>query len=444
MISNKIIKTTEAYEKTNEDRDFYNDYIEAILYNFANEGYSSNGYPSSIGKYNFLMLYFHSADIEEIIDNFYRVQYASSKLLTDYSNDKLIQNFFKKYTDKLYDNYFSLEGSRLVVYFDGNDDNEPDDIEEWKTKEVQLDNTTMTLQQAAKNLIYEVYSEINASTDSHSTKLESLVEEIDKSARVAFDKNPILAENQWAKYRKIGLRVKIEEFKASNSSTDVDFNLKQRLYEYSDPNGEYQYFKNDTTPTVYIEPLNDQCVNSDDKQIVETADGYNLILVTTGSSKPSAKWDKEEYEDDLLTNIQIKYNEKYTLIDNIYNDEDKLTTNQIKLYVFEYIASQTSNLTPSALSSACSTFLSPVLTRFTGDETQRMILLEFISNYKNAGKISYTEEGYNESFDKLSEINKRSADEYIELYDDITNTSNSFPDWWENLSAYLDEVKEAN
>lgn len=443
IISTKIIKTTEAYEKTNEDRDFYNSYIESILYNFANDGYSSSGYSSSIGKYNFLMLYFHSADIDEIIDNFYRVQYASSKLLTDYSNDVLIEKIFKQYTDKLYDNYFSLEGSRLVVYFDADDDNEPDDVSDWKAKTVQFEGKETTLEQVAKELIYEVYTEINASTDSHSTKLEAIVEDINASARVAFNENPILVENQWAKYRKIGLRVKIEEFSVSNSSTDVDFNLKQRLYEYSDPNGEYQYFKNNTTPTIYIEPLSEQCVNTGDKQIVETEDGYNLILVTTGSSKPSAKWDKDEYDDNLLTNIYIKYNEKYTLIDNIYNDEDKLTTNQIRLYVLEYVSSQTTNLIPSALSSACSTFLSPVLTRFTGDETQRMILLEFINNYENAGEITYTKEGYNESFDKISEINKRTADEYIELYDDITGTSNSFPDWWENLSAYLNEIKEA-
>ena len=65
---------------------------------FANNSYSQNGYPSTLGKYNFLMLYFHTASIDEIIDNNYRVQSATSKLMTDYSSDTLI-NFFKNYTD---------------------------------------------------------------------------------------------------------------------------------------------------------------------------------------------------------------------------------------------------------------------------------------------------------------------------------------------------------
>ncbi|MBE6136977.1 MAG: hypothetical protein E7176_01090 [Erysipelotrichaceae bacterium] len=444
IFSKKIIKTTEAYEKTNEDREFYFNYLETILYNFANEGYSSSGYPSTLGKYNFLMLYFHTADMDEIIDDYYRVQYASANLLTDYSSDKLVK-FIKSYNDKAYDNYFSLSGRRMVVKFDANEDAEYDDVIDWQNNEVEFtfdENVgpeTTTLGKVAKHLIYEIYSEINASTDDHSTKLDALVTEYQASARITFDENPILAENQWAKYRKLGLTVQTLDFSATNSSLDVDFNLKQRLYDYSRPDAGYQYFMNGTTPTSYIEPMTIDAIELEDDTIVATKEGFNLLLVTQGNTKPSAKWEESDYSDGLLENIVYKYNENYLTFTNLFNSEDKLSENQIKLYMIEYISTSASVLTPAVLSDAYTTFLSPVITRFTGDETQRQILLKYI--YSTSGVINYTYEGYNEAFENIIRINESSADEYIYLYNDTTGTSNSFPDWWTNLDDYL---KEAN
>lgn len=438
ILSKKLIKDTDAYAQTNEDRDLYKDYIEAILYNFANEGYASSGYSSTIGKYNFLMLYFHSTNIDEIIDNYYRVQFASTKILVDHSNDKLI-SFIKSYSDSLYEKYFSLSATRLVVYFDGDDDNQPDEIADWKDKVVSFDGNSVTLEEVSKSLVFDVYTEISSSTEDHSTKLTSVVEEYNDSARVAFDNNPIVSENKWAKYKKLGLRVKTEDVTATNSTLDMDFNLKQRLFDYTDPNGEYQYFINNTTPSIYIEPIYEADIAKNDDTIVETKDGYNLILVTTGNSKPSAEWSKEDFDTDLYNDITIKYNEKYVTIDDIFNDEEKLTANQIKLYFLEYVLTGSSTLLPSDLASACSTFLTPVITRFTSDATQRQIVMEYINN--TAGEITWTNENYSEVLDNIIMINQKIADSYTDLYEDTTGTSNSFENWWDNLSTYLKEAK---
>lgn len=438
ILSKKLIKDTDAYAQTNEDRDLYKDYIEAILYNFANEGYASSGYSSTIGKYNFLMLYFHSTNIDEIIDNYYRVQFASTKILVDHSNDKLI-SFIKSYSDSLYEKYFSLSATRLVVYFDGDDDNQPDEIADWKDKVVSFDGNSVTLEEVSKSLVFDVYTEISSSTEDHSTKLTSVVEEYNDSARVAFDNNPIVSENKWAKYKKLGLRVKTEDVTATNSTLDMDFNLKQRLFDYTDPNGEYQYFINNTTPSIYIEPIYEADIAKNDDTIVETKDGYNLILVTTGNSKPSAEWSKEDFDTDLYNDITIKYNEKYVTIDDIFNDEEKLTANQIKLYFLEYVLTGSSTLLPSDLASACSTFLTPVITRFTSDATQRQIVMEYINN--TAGEITWTNENYGEVLDNIIMINQKIADSYTDLYEDTTGTSNSFENWWDNLSTYLKEAK---
>jgi hypothetical protein len=437
IISKALIKKTDAYNEVNDLRETFEDYIEAILFNFSQDALSQSGFPATLGKYNFLMLYFHETNIDAIIDNYYRVQYASAKLLADYSNDSLI-NFFKEYTDDSYNKYFSLGGERFVVVFDIDDDNKADDVKDWKAKEVMfdLDNNgteeSVTLEAVAKNLIFEVLNDIEASTESHSDALASIVDEFNKSAKVVFDNNPIKPENQWAKYRKVGLRVMTEAFSVTNSTVDVDFNLKQRLYDYTDES-KYNLFMNDTVPSEYIEPMTSK------DQILETKDGYNIVLVNTATSAASAKWTQADNEEDLLTNIKIKYNDEYVTIDNIYNDGDLLSNNQIKLYVLEYVAQNTQNLTPVDVTSAITTFLSPVFNRFIGAETQRVIVKYFIENNELAGKLTFTAEGGNAHFEKLLDINQRQADQYLYLYEDPTKTSESFPDWWTKLEAKVKE-----
>lgn len=270
------------------------------------------------------------------------------------------------------------------------------------------------------------------------------------------------------KYRKLGLRVTSEEFTVSNSSVDYSFHLKQRLYDYKngqslDKNGNviatYNYFVNESVPTCYIEPLSESDIALDDKTILATEDGFNLILVTEGSTSPSAKWSEEDYEDTILKDIKIKYNDKYTsstLIENVFNEDDKLNENQIKLYVLEYVTANTSNLSANEISDALSTFISPVLKRYTGEETQRIILLNFIKYKVNPTSPIYDtivfdndnyngEQGY---LNKIFEINQRIIDDYKFIYNDFTGTSNSYnyvdengieKNWWTALEESVDQ-----
>ena len=455
IISKKIVKDTKAYEETNKDRTDYEKYLQYVLLNFQNDGYSSSGYSSTIGKYNFLMMYFHSADVDQIIDNYYRVQYASSKLLTNYASDELAE-FLMSYTDKAYDSYFSLTTTKLLVYFDGDDDGEADEIEDWKNKVVnnwtKVDGTVgdVTFEYVSKQLIFEIYNRLSASTESHTTKLSSIVEEFNSTAKFQYEDNPILSENIWSRYRHLGLILKTEEVTVTNSSLDIDFNIKSRLYDYArghndDNSKTYQYFINDTAPSIYMENLTSASVSELSDDIVETEDGYNLLLVTDGSSTPSAEWKEKDDEVGLLKNIVIKYNEKYTTVADVYNDNKKLNKNQIKLYLLDYVVNSSSTLSPSAISSAISTFLEPTVTRYTASETQRVILLSFIKAKTNQtcdiyDVITFTKAGYNGAdgyLDNIIQINQNIADGYLFIYNDITNTSDLYPDWWENIRTIV-------
>ncbi len=463
LLSKKMIKTTDEYADTNKNRDRYSDYIEALLYNFSN---GSTSYNASLGKYNYLMLTFHTASIDDIIDNYYRVQFASVNLLVDYSSDEVL-DFVYDYTNLAYDNYFSMTGKRLVVYLDCDDDGKADEVpadttdynyltwQDTPNVEIDLDgdghSDNVTFEEIAKDLIYNIYNELSASADDHSSTISTILTEINESARVEFDSNPVLSENKWAKYRRVGLNAKLEDFTVTNTSIDCDFALKQRLYDYSrgysiDDNGNktsiYQYFIGDSTPSEYIEPLTDTCVNALDSQIVYTKDGYNLIIVTEGSNQPSAKWSSIDNNDDLFENIVIKYKDNAIQIDNIFNDgendEYKLTKNQIKVYLLENVVSGTSNLLPTDIQSAVSTFLAPVVSRFTGEATQLEIILQYINNKNgsytfNVNSADATD--YNAIFNNIRTINQNKADNYLYLYEalDTTKTCNSFPQWWTKL-----------
>lgn len=476
LIARQIVKTTDEYAKTEEDRSTYEKYIENLLLNFANDAYSSSGYPSTIGKYNFLMLYFHTADIDQIVNDYYRVQSAQSFLLTDYSSDKLI-NFMKRYTDLANDNYFTLGGTRLLVYLDLDDDGQADDVANWKDIKVSDYNdaseyfvsakSDITFGEVAKLLIQDIYKKLSDSTDAHTTKLSSLVTEFNQTARVNYEDNEISAEKDWAKYRHLGFIVKTEDFSATNSSLDIDFNLKQRLFDYArgyseDASGNktttYQYYINDSYPTCYIEPLNVTLANvANDESIVETNDGFNLILVTSGTANASAKWERKDNKEEILENFVVLYNEKPLVIENVYNDTDTLNVNQIKLYVLDYIVNGKSTLSPASIETAITTYLAPVVSRFTASETQRIILLNYIAKKTNSTStnlydvVTFTTEGYNGTdgiFDKLIQMDERVSDDYIDLYNDTTKTSQIYDyedengnvvTWWDSIKNLLKE-----
>lgn len=420
ILSRKVVKSTKAYADTLEDNDSFYEQVEYVLAAFANDYYSSSGYASTIGKYNFLMLYFHTANIDDIVKNTYRVNAAASKLLTNYNSDTLL-NFFKSYTDAIYNNYFSISGNRFVVYLDANDDGEKDDITEWTATQIAL----------AKELVLKALDTVSSVNGSHLTALTSLVTEINNSGRAKYEDNPIAPENEWSKYRKAGLSVELVTVEATNSTTDIDFKLKERMlsvYNLED------FSINDTVPTEYLENLKSET------DILETKDGFNLILITSADFQTSAEFTAEDDKLGIFDSIDIYYNDEYVTISNIYNENETLSIDQIRLYVLEYVMNSTSNLVPSKLSDAMTNFLSPVLTRYTATETQRDILIHFIGVI--AGDIEFTSEINNNRLVSIIEINHQTADNYLSIYfeEDPTGTLKTYENWWTDIQKIVSEI----
>jgi len=458
LLSKKMVRDTDQYKKTLKDSDtrkIYETYIQSVLLAFANDSYSSSGYPSTIGKYNFLMLYYHTADVNKIVEDYYLLQVASANLLADYSN-KTLADFLKSYADIAYEKYFSLSGKQLLIYMDEDEDGTKDEASTWVNEIVPnwecLDGTVADVTKAyvARQLAYTIYNKVSAAANtSHVTKAEDIVAEINDSAKAEYNDNPTASENIWAKYKKLGLNVELVDLEVTNSSTTGDYAIKQRLYDYargynSDNTKTYQFYINETTPTEYIEQISVEDIANDDV-IIESDNGINLLFITSGTSNPSAEYSIEEYDDTLYKNMIIKYNEQFIKIAEIYNENDMLNSNQILLYLLASATSQ-SDLIPSSLSSAYTQFLSPVYTRFTSSETQRIVLLFFMKKFTNTNKelydtIVYANDAYNGKDGVLQNIiviNQNIADEYNNLENDTTGTSNLYPDWWQNLNEHVE------
>mgnify|MGYP003306892505 CR=1 FL=1 len=315
IYNNKLITNVTKFD--------YNNYY--YFYNTTNEIFgieksiSINEYHLISSSYIEKKIYDNNSSLQPIYEylfenSTYPFKNKKSKLLiidSIYPDFKeILLSFFKDYADSIYDNYFSISGKRLVVYLDSDDNGEYDEVETW----------TDTQKQLAQELVFDILNKVSSLNGSHATELSNIVSEINGSARAKFEDNPIAPENEWAKYRKVGLNVALEDVTATNDTTDIDFALKQRLYDiYNSPN----YSINDTAPTEYLEDLEN---NSD---ILVTKDGYNLLLATSASFKTTAEFTEEDDALGLFQNINVYYNEKYEIVENVYNDDEKLTLNQI-------------------------------------------------------------------------------------------------------------------
>ena len=429
LISHQMMKDTEAYKNIPQDIvDAFYSTIEILLASFANDGLSSNGYPASIGKYNFLMLYYHTSDIDEIVNDVYKISYVSQQQLVDYSNDKWI-NFFHEFSTKAYENYFSVTAQNLAVYLDIDEDGVADDINNWKDKPVTINEEEKTYKDVAIDLITKINELISASSDTHTNALTTIVENYNSSSRYnphegsQFDNDgyydPIGNEWDFSIYKKLGFAITTSEITVTNSSTDVDLAIKDTI---RDIYNSEDFQVNNNFPTAYLPNV--------DTTTVEANDSINYFIITGATAPSSAKYEEDSDTYGLYKDIYYMYNENVIKVDNVYNDGDTLNQNQIKAYLLEYIASSTSNLLPSDISDSITNYLSPVLTRFQDNGTQFEIILNYIAN-GDITKLQFSDAENNSRIALLLEINQRAADEYIDYGND--DLYNNFAGWWTNL-----------
>ncbi len=465
ILTKKIIKDTEIYKNTEKNVDDYYSTLNNVLTSFANDGFSSYGYSSSIGKYNFMMAYYHSASVDVIINDIYRVNAASSQILNDYSSDTALIELLTKYANQAYKNSFTISATNLKVYVDFDEDKVADKID-WDTlKFKNTDGTEQTYAELAKELINQFIKLLQNGSTTYKDALSTLVDEYTASSRftTGYDLTPDSennyspAENEtyWAKFKRAGLCVETSDYDSVTNSTSfasVETTLKTEL---NDIYNRDEFIVNSKAQSEYL----DTKPYDNNGEGLKNNEGYNLLVVTSATVNASAKFESTDDVNGVYTNLYYYYHEKLSKIDNLYNDKDELNANQVKAYILEYADNSTSKTLPSDISDAITSFLSPVYTKYTGTETQREILISWcesqtsssfeFTNSLNSDKTKYyykdgTIEDYSARLTKIRQINKDQADSYYTLnnFDQNGGTSSVYDNWWSDLASYIEGKKK--
>jgi len=428
LLENKLIKTTSTYNDLSSEEKTYKDNLTNMFEAFAQDQYSSYGYSSSMGKYNFMLLFFHEDNVDDIINNYFRVSAAENKLLNDYNtNEKLITDIFVDYAKQAYDKYFKMSASDLLVYADRDEDGNPDVDFDWDTAvngQVPSD--------LAKELIEKVNTLVSHSTSDAATALTEIVDEFNSSSRFENDtneNNPTLPETTWAKYRRAGLYIKINTLTdITNTSTEdtVESSVQKVMHDIYNAS---DFNIGNTFPDEYI-------YSNGSEHSFSSENGFNYLVVTQATAPASAKFEDDD-ESSLYNNIPVIFNDKTEIIPNLLNDNNYANENQIKLYLYRYISANATDLTPTDVTTALEAFVKPVYTRYSGEVSHVAHIINFIDNNEDFnGSVAY-DSSVAEHAKKLSEINQLTLDSYQN--DD--ELSNIFVGWWDTLNTLYGGTK---
>lgn len=438
LLSKKAIKDTQEYADTKDDVKTYKTTLDLLLAYFAQGQVDS--YDASLGKYNFLKLYFHYTDVDDIINNYYRIQAAQAKILTDYANNQEFYKMLQSYAKSAYEKSFTAGATNILVYVDMDEDGTADTDFDWSTP-VPTD-PTKTYKDYAIELMQTFITRMTNVDSEKATTLSSMVEEYQKSQKFTNgideytgqtdEYDPTEPETRWAKYKRAGLYVSSTEYSdvkisSTESSTDssIPYNtLKQRLHELYNVINKY-----DTFPSDYLD-FEKYSGTDADGWLLENSKGesvgYSLLLITSCTVRSSAEFKAIDDVNGRYTNIAITYDDVKKNISNIYNDsKEEASIDQITLFVYEYLNYQTSTFFPSTVQTYITDFIMPVYEKYTATATQRELLFKKMLN----STITFAETSNNSRLTEVMNINRRQDDNYLT----DTDEAYLFAGWWDKV-----------
>ena len=321
---NYLTSSNWKMKEYNSATQYYNQYFEYYRQYYSQFGYD---YYNSIEEF----LYNYSArSFDDIVDslkqNAMRNAFLSRALssniteesdfdLSDYGKSVTIQS---DYFQKLYDEYFSINLSHILLYVDLDEDNVPDNWNEFYEKVVdgttplkKDDGTPLTeadlndlLDTIYKNYLKKIFDDQTLSS-TNAQILKTIVTEFN-------DSNVLDDENKYQIYKKLGIRLKYEALGEVTNKT-----VKNYVDEFQ----------------AAVKELKDKLYNSDSSLLTysiydglcETEYGMHFIACVSGDSfeRPSFKFSDDAH---IYNSSSI-------------NNEDAISTKQIGLYFARYFYS---------------------------------------------------------------------------------------------------------
>lgn len=399
LLFQEYIKSTNYYTDLEGEFDTYVESVKTMLTYFSNNYYATNGYPSSIGKYSFMMLYFGTADIENAVRDYLMVTDATNAYFGDFASrgfegDEFYEKLLGWHTELNIKDFYSITVNGLSVFMDEDEDNVADVLDE-------------DLKVEAAELLEIAYEEASKKNSSYDAALKAVVAEYNKSSRIPND-NPTSPESKWAKYRALGLNLEVTSFGTFSQNSD-EIN---EVFEEKDKELIIEEYNNLTDKKLGFTS------QKFDDTVIYTKDNKVTNLLFTSSSLPiSAKYETEN-EDELkiYSTVKVVINDKQVVV-NLDYSSDNITEEQIKVYVAEYVLLGDVYSLPSTTITALDTYILPLISKYTGTAGQLTIVQNVLGGIDFAND---AQETFYKGYIKL--LQNRESD-----YDETYNS------WWSEM-----------
>ena len=403
------------------DEDSYRKEYREFINGFSNDQYASAGYPASIGREQFLLLIFGTTDLDEVIEVGYMIPELREAYSTNYDVHLGQTNIFKQleyFTQLQYDKFKGLTVEHLLVYFDTDGDDSPEDPNEY------FETLTKDEVDEIKDAIVDLYSRVLFEVGQGSLSgnhLTAIAEDFQSYARINLgDYKPEL----WETFRRHGLNLKFESlsgeitnssnFPTSESGTldPVFYDRAMKLYQIivDDRNADDEDLVDGGLP--YLDFGVDLNIVQDPEILtVDALDdlmssfGFHFILVTNISENLSAKYsESDDTNEDYTVEIDdVTY--------NAYNDNEKISQTQIEYYIRGNKLDD-GVLLPSKVNQAFNKYFTPVFNLYNND-IMRVELLNQLLDDNNVNL-----HGKGDRFEIVREINRNQFHGYLLGEDD--------------------------
>lgn len=426
----------------------YRENVENVIRQFSQGAYEASGMPASMGRKNFLRLAFGSETIEGAVEKVYIRGELERLFLLDYEKfyGEDVYDTFADLAKKTKDQFFTITSAHLLVYVDMDEDDTPDNPEDFfeTLDEVQV----LEYKEMVLTLIKDIHDRASKYS-SFAAGLQSVVNDFNNSTKYRTDLCDAeegieyRPECTWAEYKRFGFFLKYEDLGTINNKTnypdsgsgfDQDFferiaNLYEVLKEeYYDVDEKFPSQLFDAKPVKYE-------ATEGNNGVLETAFGWHLILATGGDVSTSAKF---TYNDDTLINpddseglkifeeVKIKDRDGNELIINPYTDGEYITTDQVRIYLYESATDRGVVSIPSDVLNTLNNYFVPLKTKYESDYMKMHLLNKLF----NETDYTFTNLDSLTKLEGILEINVRQFLEYSVDNDDDALFLDIYGNWF--------------
>ena len=385
-------------EITNDMIKGYKDEYKSIISNFSANGLEGSGFPSSLGRKNFMLLAFGAETNDQALENIY----ITPKLRELYYDDleahygKGIYDKFAELSALQFNNFKSVTTSHLLVYVDEDKDGQPDDPNDLFKDYSEAEK--IAFRQDVVDLVKYIYNRLG-DFYSRDSAFNTIIAEYDAVNRVAPVINPGDLDEGiskwdaiWRPFRQKGLYLKYESIPAIlntalfPTSANLDPVYTDRALDLYSLLNEYRNAEGNIPGNENIFPFQDgynviegnaTLVDTDLAKNVESSFGWHFINVGSVGSPISARYLVSDDDSDDPSYVS-EYEDEFGNQLNAYNNVNTLTSAQIEIFIKESKSEYGVESLPGNVSSAISSYFTPIQTLYTGENMQRELLMRYV------------------------------------------------------------------